>query len=624
LKVRATEPLDDPDSLEVAGDYLTPLDPTLSLDSACWIGFTPPATTFPSTGVSTNAQAFLRFSEPMDPASLSPFENFLIVRGVATPGTSTATPTSLVLGNVTPSRDDLSEFAFTPALPLDHTLNDPVTGTPYHIELSGAKDLAGNTLLNVLPFTNFTIDPLEPTSENGAVVLRFGSNDEYRAAEETGTVVRTDLRGQFFYDLSRGVIKARPVSFRGFPADRTNPIPALMTPVVAGTIQPLTKLGAKLQAVWRHADFGFPVDDETKFNLDVIGLNWAPIGGQILRDSFERFEIILGHSRFLPDERVLAGNPRFPASGLQIAPNVFADNFLTDPLSPPKVVHSRTLGYVINPADAFMASTGTTMLPSPMNRGPGADLTFTWRDTSVLAKGGPNSAGIPMDMEVNGVAPPQHPGPAGVLAPSGQVPTYGLPLLMEFRCFPSDNAIGLNAFDVSLAVPTTTVPGFRVFTAGFISGSGQPVLKNPDAEIAAVAVDTASYVGQIDAVTRVSRVHTVWLDSGLATPDYLDPIVQPTAEEQPAGTQAVLDFRGAIGFSPDAITAGSPFDSTRIDPYGELRTGTTTYLNGQRTWSPSIHQVDGAKYVQVRITFVNNIDTALNAELSALGIPFSD
>ena len=111
----------------------------------------------------------------------------------------------------------------------------------------------------------------------------------------------------FFFDLERGVIKPRPVTYSGVTADRTNPVPSIMIPFPPGVQTPLSPLGSKLHTVWRYADFGWQVLDETKHNVDVIGLNWSPIGGQVLSDFFEEFEIRLSHSRRLPDEAINAG-----------------------------------------------------------------------------------------------------------------------------------------------------------------------------------------------------------------------------------------------------------------------------------------------------------------------------
>ena len=618
LQVRARSNVADPDSLETDGLYLTTFDPALTLDNACWVSFTPPATTFPNGEVSSNAQAVLRFSEPMDPATVSPFENFLVVRGPSSlTGDSTADATTTVVGSVVPS-SNLITFAFTPLVSFNHTNG---TADEFHIEIAGPKDLAGNALQNVPPFANFTIDPNDPTVANGGFTLRFSSDDEYRSPDETGTAPHLDFRGQLFYDFARGIVKPRPVAFTGWPADRTNPVPGLMQAVTGGVFTPLNPLGARLQTVWRYCDFGWLVNDETKYNLDVIGLNWAPNGGQVLRDNFERFEIILGTSRYLPDEGIGTTGLVSPVSGLQAPPNLFDDNLLNDPLGQVRTVHNRNLGYLINPSDLFLSSSGTVMMPFPLNRGAGQDVTFTWRDTAVLAKGGTNGQGIPMVVEIRANLYPMGTS-VGEFASGGQVPSFGLPLLMEFRCFPSNEGVGLNALDVSIAIPNTPVPVFRAFSAGGTNPSGQDVPKNPDLEATPTTVDSIFYIGQLDVVTRVNRAHSIWFDTGLTSPDFLEPLVEPTPDQQPSGTFAVLEFRGATGFSADAN--GSQFDSSRIDPYGQIDPGSATAHNGRTTWSSSIHQVDGARYLQLRISFLSNIQTGLNAELSAVGIAFTD
>ncbi len=45
------------------------------------------------------------------------------------------------------------------------------------------------------------------------------------------------------------------------------------------------------------------------------------------------------------------------------------------------------------------------------------------------------------------------------------------------------------------------------------------------------------------------------------------------------------------------------------------------YKPGSR-WKDQISDIDGAQFFQMRITFVNDIDTGLNGELSAIGIAF--
>jgi len=218
----------------------------------------------------------------------------------------------------------------------------------------------------------------------------------------------------------------------------------------------------------------------------------------------------------------------------------------------------------------------------------------------------------------------------------GAVPSFGLPLLLEFRCFPSNAGVGLNAFDVSLAVATSSRPNFRAYSTGGVDTSGSQVFKNPDLELVPSGgfnpvstppgqptnndADSIYYVGQLDIVIGVSRVHSVWLDTTFVSPEYLAPVLDPAPDLLPAGTEILVDYRGAATFSSDANDA--PFDSSMLDPYGELLQGTVTFFNGVPTWTNDISQIDGARYVQMRLSFVNNISTLLTAELSAIGLAF--
>ena len=283
------------------------------------------------------------------------------------------------------------------------------------------------------------------------------------------------------------------------------------------------------------------------------------------------------------------------------------------------------------------------MLPFPLNRGGGPDLTYTWRDTSILGKGGVTAQpGIPLqregDLMVNAVAV------GSVATGTNGIPSFGLPLLIELRVFRADAAIGLNFLDVSLAFPTTTpppitTPSFRAYSAGGIDNLGNPHEVQPDLEVAptggfnagstppglrtATGTDTVFYLGQIDTVTRVSRAHTVWLDTGITTgngPVWLPPVVEPPV--QPSGTAVQIDFRGANSFS-GSQAATFPYDSTRLDPYGEPNT--TNYSSNPQNppWSSNIAvAANGKKFLQIRFTFINNIATGLSPELLAIGLPY--
>ena len=149
--------------------------------------------------------------------------------------------------------------------------------------------------------------------------------------------------------------------------------------------------------------------------------------------------------------------------------------------------------------------------------------------------------------------------------------------------------------------------------------------------------DPVFYIGQLDVISRVSRLHTIWLDTGDLSPDFLDPKIEPSPTDQPNGTQVILEYRGgtAIGGQSSDSGAGWAFDANRIGPYGNVRgddgMGVIDYLGDltdityigdpiDDTWKPDIDDVDGAQFVQIRATFLGDTTTLLNAELSAIGL----
>lgn len=635
--------------------FLSTFQETDPVPPGCWITFAPLPTAAPVFGVSTSARVKVRFSEPMDPSSISPFDNFYVVRG----DTNTQViPTTLIVGEITPL-PDLKEFTFNPTQLLPHDTNTQET---YHVRIDGPTDLAGNALGGTLPGINFEMAPAQPAVRTGNTVLRFSGTDEL---QPTGL---PDLRGQFFLDFERQLIRPRPATFASYPVDRINPVPSIMIPFASGVQTPLSPLGSKLQTVWRYCDLGWQVLDETKYNLDVFGLAWAPRRGTVINDFFENFEILLAHSRRLPDESIDVNLlPKYQNSGLV---RTFSGNILADPLSPQKVVHPRSLGYQINSVDLFLASSGTVMLPFPLNRVIDAPVTYTWRDTTVLELGGPNGAGIPLDIEAGG--PLFLEGNEGYVAGPEEVPSFGLPLLLEYRCFPSNRGLGLNPLDISLAINSSAIPSFRAYSSGGINQSGIAEPRNPDQQLVAQggfnpmgnppgsptgrADDNSFYIGQLDVVTRLSRVHTVWINTGIDDPDFLDPVVLPGEADQPAETQIVIEYRGADSFLLGDLDAQAmepldeasfPFDAQRLNAYGDIfailpvsqgmRTinthkilgsdlfpGSIQYVNGAETWAGDIDSIDNARYLQLRITFVSNLDTGLSPELSAIGISYSD
>lgn len=639
VPVRAFASVSSATALIGSGEFETRLDVTLGVPDACWVTFIPAPGTFPDTDVSPTARVVVRFDEPMDPDSLSPLDQFLVVQGPAE-SSSSATFDNLVLAEVL-AGNGLTDFTFSPLIPIDHTQG---SSEEYHVELVGPTDLAGLALPVELPFVDFTLNAPEATNRNGAIILRFDSPDEI------GPDAFPDLRGQFFPDYASGILQPRPPSVLSFPADPQasptvlgvmgGPNPTTI-PGLLGVFPPLVRLGSRLQTVWRYCDFGWLARDETKYNLDVLGLSYRPPGGQVDSDFFERFEIVLGHSRYLPDELLVlnpAGQliPMFPTSGLPGVGAPFVDNFLTDPFAgAPKIVHSRTLGYRIEPRDRFTASTGSVMMPFPLNRNASTATTYTWRDTAVTAVAGNGDAsaiGVPVSLDSMGPDAP------GSLAVPGAVPSIYLPLLLEFRCFQSDSAIGLNKFDVGMPPTASASPFFRVFSAGGVDTVNRDVVVDPDREttpkggfnplssppgrLTATVGDNAFYYGQLDAVVRISRIHSAWMDLGAGvSPTYLTPVIDPPNTAQPAGTTVTVDYRGATNFT--GTGAGIERDASVLDVYGELDPDdrVPTFKNGG-VWSPLISSESGARYLQIRVTFANNIQTGLTPTLSAVAFPF--
>ena len=639
VRLLADEPLVGTNALLGEGLYLSTFDPLVPVETGCWVTFTPLPRTTPASNVWPESNVLLRFSEPMDPQSVLPFDTMMVIRGDVN---TVPTATSYVVGEVATS-SDLKEFTFAPDLPFAHSGQ----GDVYHLDIiggvDGISDLAGNPLAHDPPKIEFDIDELAPLEANGGLVMRFSDVDEL---EPRGTIESPiyDVRGQFLYDLESGLIKPRPVQYSAAPADRTIPVPSIMIPFTKRLQTPLSALGSKLQTVWRYCDLGWSVSDETKFNVDVVNLSWSPPGGLVIGDYLELFEMRLSHSVRLPDEALDTNKlPWYPASGLLGAPSLYTDNILDDPLDPQKVVHNRALGYVINPVNLTMSATGTPLMAYPLNTGGGELSLYTWRNTAVLAKGGPAGAGIPLRIETD--LPLQLYGPNvtfGSVAAVNQVPSYGLPLLMEIRCFPSDSGIGMNALDISLAINSSARPNFRAFSTGGVDQSGTVVIKNPDLELTPSGgynpnsippgaptvhnADNSFYVGQLDFVTRVSRVHTIWIDTLLGQPDFRSPVVEPRPSEQPAGTELVIEYRGAENIY--GYTEDQPFDASDLDPYGEpwdlVNGGSVTFVHDDPTWKSDVDDVDGGRFLQMRFSFLSNVYSGLSPTLSAVGVAFEN
>ena len=610
---------------------------------ACFARF-PNIISPPDQGVSPSSAVIVRFTEPMDPLSIKPFDSMVVLR--QDPAVVT-TPTAydFVVGAVTAS-GDLREFTFTPALPFTHAA---LATESYWLQILsgplGAKDLPGNQLLSQVPPIRFRLDAQATVQQTAGFALRFSSADEISGIGGDATTLgvnKRELRGQFLINTEVQVLRPRPVTHYTAAADRTQPVPSIMAAFASGVQTPLSKLGSKLMTLWRYCDVGFSLLDESNFNVDVEGLSWSPVGGGVVADNFTRFEMSLSHCLRLPDETVDANLlQNFPASGLVSQYSLNLLNTTTDPQRKVYPIAGGPSGYAVIPTDLFQGPSGTNFMPWPMNRGiPTRNFVFyTWRDTALLAKGAPADspgAELPIVFQVSGITPAT----PGVPFPQNNVPTVGLPILMEFRCYPDDDALGLNKFDISVVTASSSRPNFRAFSTGGTNTAGQIVRKDPDLQSIAnggfnptsvppgattIPVDNSFYIGQMNLVTRISRVHSIWFDSTSAAVQYGPPVIEPRPADQPEGTSIVLDYRGATTLTNTVLLT----DSIGLDAYGNRitvgtvgGTGEPTFLNGDATWKSSLTALNGARFFQVRISFISNAESNLGPEISALGFTY--
>ena len=329
----------------------------------------------------------------------------------------------------------------------------------------------------------------------------------------------------------------------------------------------------------------------------------------------------------------MTGGVKYASSGLFAGPVPFENNILRDPESPQTVVHGGAFGYRIDPRDLTISPSGTPLMPFPMQGTGGTSARFTWRDTAVITRGGNYGAGVPLDSEVG---PPLNLEDAfGTFAPPGQVPSVGLPLLIEIRCFPSQTAIGLNPLTIALATNISAAPNFRAYSTGGFNTEGHRITKDPDFEDfpsggfnpssrppglpTARSADNSVYFGQLDYVVRVSRAHTIWIDTHTERARFSEVVLEPPDGARPSGTRIQVDFRGAERFEG---AENRPFSASSINAYGDPNVGSIVFHRGDPSWKHSPTEIDGARYVQMRFSFVNNIEGGLAPELSAVGVAY--
>jgi hypothetical protein len=634
----------------------------------CFLRFAPTPATAPATDVPNDAQVALRFSEAMDPASFGAFDSFRVTRN--------ATPTTFyqyVVGEIG-FAPDLREFRFLPVAPFSN--QSPPTGTidtnplDYFLTIvsnstnGGLRDLAGNLLASVPPPVTFTVSNTTVVRNSGYVFRFSGAN-----LDENGDG-NPDSRGSFSQIIEDGRIVPRPVTRFARTIDANQPIVAIMpVPAVIGVQTPLSNLGSRLHQIWRYSDMGLDISRTNgSFNdLDAEFAYLAPVGGQIVAAFYPEYSLGMAHSRRHPDEinDVLTGFPEFANSGFQSG-STYADTYLAVTGAQPFPMHPRTEGFVVASSELATSELGTPLLRLPLNKGldPGERTTFTWRNTSITTRGqlGPGGTtvgpGVPTRTEVQALGFPGCWGAVWGLGGDQGIPTVGLPLLLEHRTYPTETLALIN-FQISISNGSSRDPSHRAFSTGGYNPQGSAVVKNPDLEISpsggfngltgpglpqlgapTPGLDNTVYFGQVDFVVRLSRGFTIPVDaSGAPDPVYIRVVLEPTAAQQPLGTAVQLAFRAHDTLIPGANRI---LNAANIDVYGEEAppNGLTTCVGqppnqtpqsnnfagfsfNAPTWRDLITQVNGNRYVQYRITFVNNVESGFSPSLSSLGVAYT-
>lgn len=631
----------DPTTLfPVIGQFRTTWDLSSGALPECFFRFSPPAGSPPNIDVAVDAGVVLSFSEPMDPATITPLETFRLEYDNNPAG---GNPLYDAVVGVVAQSADLVTYTLDPAQPLRHQQ----AGESYTFKLGAVTDLAGNTLETVLPPVGFTLNPNQPLVDSISASLNFASPNE-----DGDPLDYPEVRGgQISFDLSKGLVRPRSVNRFSAPADETNITVARMIPINQKIQTPLSNLGSRMMSVWRPDDFGFSLLDENDHNLDLEAIYWEPFGGTVQIDIFPEFQISVSHSINLPDEHV-DGNllPEFPKSGLA---NKF-DNNVPDGESM-VVVAPRTGGYLVHPLDIIPGQAGKVLVPWPMNQ----DISvseyqyWTYRDTSkVFTKGGQNGNGV----DTKRVQTLSGQG-FNKFWDKGKVPSIGLPLLMDFRTYSNSVSSGQNGFRIAIAINSSANPYFRTFSTGGVI-NGVPTTIDPDQEASGggginpnnskktPSQDNTFYYGQADFVVRVSRTHTIWFDmQGIGASTFADPFVGPATKNQPSNTSVVLAFRGASDIT--SPTPGTWTNALNFDPYGESyderqhcwladgtpgcdggivpnanygakRVFTPTYFPDD-SWYDSPSDVNGARFIQARVTMISDPETGLSPVLSGLG-----
>ncbi len=634
----------------------------------CFLTITPAPTTYPAQGVDPYATISVRFSEPMDTTTVRSLDSMVLASGTIGAGDnndewnkvggetvpdyidrlpgfgSGGGPGRIMFGPIQAS-GDAQTFTLAPVAGITNAFNEPSMQISLALRdgNTGILDLAGN----VVDFTGFVAGHSSQTEQFS--VAGTAPVDKYFALRGNGVDEDNDQApeygGQLGPIVGDGVLRGRAITRFSRQADQTNQYVGQRLKFASGVMTPLAPAGSVLMTVYGYHHLGFGLSSISEFNLDVEGLNWSPFDGVVFDDTFDRYSLALAHSNRFPDDFInqSTGYPQYYNSGLKrLTSNKFDDNiygFGQDPVlykDLDEVIMFDTT-YEISGVNRFTTSGGVTMYPWP-----DFTTTYTWRDTDFpVPNGGTLVGGNPSSSDAAGWGvPPRVVNDAPPTYEKGYYPSIALPLLMHFRAYPRGNEFGFNGFQVQIMVGSSNVPAFRVFSSGGRDGGGQWHLVRPDLPpegtnpnggyntitgTGTKGFGPELYWGQVDFVTKVSKVYTHWFDLGGTLASMSSLTIEPTAVQANPGTSVEVQFRSVDSINVSGCFSSTPLNdaSTDFDAYADY--DGCAILSTPSDWysDPADLVNDGRQYFQLRFTFVSNIQQDLLAELDAFGFAYT-
>jgi hypothetical protein len=635
----------------------------------CFLKFTPAPTTLPATGVDPSATISIKFSEAMDVKTVRSLDSMVLA--TANLGAAIGDPDSewdvasedvsdyldrlpgfgsgggsgrIIFGPIQPSGDAQS-FSLAPLAGISDAFGE---GGNAQISLAvrdgntGILDLAGNPV----GFSGFVAGHSSQEAVTAPFTLAGSPEDiKYFALRGNGFDEDNDqspeYAGQLGVYQGDGVLRGRDVNRFSRQADKTNTYVGQRIALTSGIMTPLVPAGAVLHTIYGYHHLGFGLNNILEYNLDVEGMSWSPFQGIVYDTTFDRYSIALAHSSRLPDDWInpASGYPEYGNSGLKRPAGntqpLFDDNiygFGEDPVQHNDLDETIVFDvsqYSISQANVFTTTGGVAMYPWPE-----FSETFTYRDTSFPLPNGNDLKGG--NANSGWGCPPRVVNGDRTYEPA-YIPTIGLPLLMRFRCYVVGAEFGYNGSQVQIMVGSSALPAFRVFSWGGLTGSTWEFVvpdldgsgTKPTQRGSVKAFGPELYWGQVDFVTKVSRVYTHWFNAG-GSPSWFSAVtLEPTPLQALPGTSVEVQFRA----TPNIDTSGcgtaqtTPLEdaTNSFDAYGEYMDEGCASVSVPTEWSsdPTDLTFYGYPYFQLRFTFIANTELNLEAEMDAFGFAYT-